>query len=47
MRKIAILGAALAIIAGAGFRGTSRAAAQSDEALRLLPDGLGVVTIDM
>jgi len=48
MRKIAILVTVLAFVAGAaGFVAPLRTAAQSDDALRQLPDGIGVVSIDV
>src|SRR5215467_2696876 len=47
MKKTAILVAALAFVAGAAGVGPQRAAAQSDDSLRLLPDGMGVVLIDV
>src|SRR5690349_19694791 len=48
MRKTAILVTVLAFLAGAaGLAGRLSAAAQSDDSLRLLPDGIGVVSIDV
>jgi len=47
MRKISVLAAILAMVAGAAMMRSVPVAAQSDDSFRFLPDGIGVVAIDV